>query len=549
VDAAAAAEPYADALARGHAALEEHRWADARDAFAAALDAERSSGDALDGYGVALWWLDEVAEGVRHREGAYARYRRSGRVADAAQLALWISHQHRLLGRRAAANGWLARAERLLASAEPSAAHGWLALERARCASAAEEIAAHAQEAMEIATRFGDTDLEVFALSLVGYAKVALGSTEDGMTHLDEAAAAATAGEVRNLQTIGETYCSVLVACDVAGDVERAVEWSGFVDDFARRHDITPLFGACRTIYADVLIAAGRFAEAEEALEAARRAHATTHPGMAAPAAALLAELRVRQGRLDEAERLLAPWEEDAGTRRARAVVAIARGAHETAATELERAADERGASLLGVPLLRLLVDARLRAGDVDAAAATAARLDQIAQRTERAIARAAAALALAEVALARGDEAAERHARDAVSAYGALAMPWDTGRARLALARALAPASPDAAAAEARLAFDCFKRLGTPDADAASALLRSLGARAPVAVRGDSLLTPRERDVLALVARGLSNGDIAKTLVISPKTAEHHVSRILAKLGARTRAEAAVQAAQFLQP
>ena len=303
----------------------------------------------------------------------------------------------------------------------------------------------------------------------------------------------------------------------------------------------------CRTIYADVLIAAGRFAEAEEALEAARRAHATTHPGMAAPAAALLAELRVRQGRVDEAERLLAPSEDHPGTRRARAVVALARGAYATAAADLARAADERGSSLLGIPLLRLLVEAQLGSRDVEAAASTAARLDSIAGATGRAIARAAAALALAQVALARGDAAAEGHAREAVSTYGALGMPWDTGRARLALARALAPATPEAAAAEARLAFECFKRLGTPDADEASALLRSVGARAPVAVRGDSLLTPREHDVLALVARGLSNGDIARTLVISPKTAEHHVSRILAKLGAKTRAEAAVQAANYL--
>lgn len=504
--------------------------------------------EALDGLGVSLWWLDEVPDGIRNREAAYAGYRRAGRDADAALLALWVSHQHRLLGRPSAANGWLARAERLLADAEPSAAHGWLALERARCSSSAEDIAAHAQTAMETASRFGDTDLEVFALSLVGYAKVALGRTEDGMTNLDEAAAAASAGEVRSLQTVGETYCSVLVACDVAGDVERAVEWSGFVDDFARRHALTPLFGVCRTIYAEVLIAAGRYTEAEEALAAAQRAHSRTHPAMAAPAAALLAELRIRQGRVDEAERLLAPWEDHGGTRRARAAVAIARGAYDVAAVDLARAADARGASLLGVPLLRLLVDAHLGAGDVDAAAATAARLEEIASRTGRAIARAAAALALAEVALARGADATA-DARAAVSAYGALAMPWDVGRARMALARALAPGSPDAAAAEARLAFECFRRLGTREADDAAAVLRSVGARAPGAVRGDGLLTPRERDVLALVARGLSNGDIARTLVISPKTAEHHVSRILAKLGAKTRAEAAGQAASFLQP
>jgi DNA-binding NarL/FixJ family response regulator len=184
----------------------------------------------------------------------------------------------------------------------------------------------------------------------------------------------------------------------------------------------------------------------------------------------------------------------------------------------------------------------------VEAAAAAAARLAAVAQQTERQIARAAAALAHAHVALARGEDAVEQ-AREALAAYAELAMPWDCGRARLALARAIAPASPDAAVAEARLAFESFRRLGARDADDASALLRSLGARAPAGARSDGVLTARERDVLALVARGLSNGDIARTLVISPKTAEHHVSRILAKLGARTRAEAAVQASRFLHP
>ena len=74
--------------------------------------------------------------------------------------------------------------------------------------------------------------------------------------------------------------------------------------------------------------------------------------------------------------------------------------------------------------------------------------------------------------------------------------------------------------------------------------LIGDYAARAkqlPAAVRGLELLTERERQVLALVAEGLSNSDIAERLVLSPLTAKTHVSRILGKLSARDRAHLVV--------
>ena len=73
-----------------------------------------------------------------------------------------------------------------------------------------------------------------------------------------------------------------------------------------------------------------------------------------------------------------------------------------------------------------------------------------------------------------------------------------------------------------------------------AAAVLRELGESHGRGPRTVGVLTAREDEVLGLVALGMSNAGIARTLVISEKTAGHHVSRILTKLGVRNRTEAA---------
>jgi len=124
--------------------------------------------------------------------------------------------------------------------------------------------------------------------------------------------------------------------------------------------------------------------------------------------------------------------------------------------------------------------------------------------------------------------------------------MPLDTGEARLELARALADDAPELARDEARTAFATFQDLGASRAmDVAAAVLRDLGTGTAARPRSYGELTAREQEVLGLLAHGMSNAQIAQTLFISEKTAGHHVSRILSKLGVRNRAEAAAHAAR----
>jgi DNA-binding NarL/FixJ family response regulator len=125
--------------------------------------------------------------------------------------------------------------------------------------------------------------------------------------------------------------------------------------------------------------------------------------------------------------------------------------------------------------------------------------------------------------------------------------MPLEGATARLRLAQLSSEDRPDVAVAEASAAFRDLTELGARrTADEAAALLRALGAPARSGPKRNVGLTRREDEVLALLGHGLTNSEIGGRLFISAKTVEHHVSRVLAKLGVRSRAEAAAHAARL---
>jgi DNA-binding NarL/FixJ family response regulator len=122
--------------------------------------------------------------------------------------------------------------------------------------------------------------------------------------------------------------------------------------------------------------------------------------------------------------------------------------------------------------------------------------------------------------------------------------MPLEAAEARLAIAHALVAETPDLAATEARRAMAVFERLGaTSQADSASAFMRRLGGGGRTGPKGHAPLSRREVQVLELLGLGLSNEELAARLFISRRTAEHHVSSILAKLELKSRAEATAYA------
>ena len=529
-------------VAQGTAALARGDWTGAREHFEASLERGETAA-ALEGLSEALFWLEEIGLSIERRTRALVLYQEAEDACRAARAALWLAMSYfSALGNGAAGNGWLLRAERLLDDAGPCAERGWLVQLRGKMTPDAVTAVAHAREALEIARQHGDLDLEVWSLSEQGRGLVSLGDVDAGMALLDEAVAAATAGG-RNLIIVGDACCNMLSACDRAADFARAVQWCEVVDAFARRYNAVPIFHYCRVVYCGVLMATGRWVEAERELQTALRAVEQKYPTEKVHSLSRLALLCVRRGRFEEASQLLAGFETHGVAAEASATLYLARGHAALAAAVVERRLDALGEGLPAVPLLRLLVEARLALGELEAARTAAARLAAVAERAKQPPIQAQACLAAARVELASGGAAGALFEK-ACTLFEASGMPFDTAVTRLEWAHVLAVADREIAAEDARLASSVFAQLDArPHADRAAALLRELGAGSRPGPRIAGLLTTRERQVLNLISHGLSNFGIGERLFISPKTVEHHVSRILSKLGLRSRAEAAAWA------
>ncbi len=387
---------------------------------------------------------------------------------------------------------------------------------------------------------------------LIGVGK---GDTAAGFALIDEAMAAALAGERSSLDTVVYAACDMLNACEMASDLERAEQWCRVADDFVATYGCPFLYAECRLFYGSVLVAKGRWADAEQELDAGLRITEGACPALHDRALTRLAILRVRQGRLEEAERLLdglsARAEADAEVTLSVSALLLARGDPAAASRVLE----ERAHQLTGhrsqlATALDQLVDAYLAAGDLAAAGATADRLAEVVGSASISAGddrlSALVDLASGRLSMARGDSvAAVASFEAAVATWARHDLPFEAARARFELGRALAATRPDAAVDQARLALTSFEELGAAlEADRTAAFLRSMGVTARTGAKGVGTLTNREQEVLALLGHGLSNPEIALRLHVSRKTASHHVSSVLSKLNLRNRAEAAAFAA-----
>jgi len=452
------------------------------------------------------------------------------------------------------AGGWLARAERLIGSGSGDAERGWVELTHATREPYGDLREHRLREAWEIGRSYGDADLEFAALARLGEVLALTGRVDEGMLAFDEALAAVCAGEVGDLYVVESVFCALFLTCERVHDVVRAEQWLRAAGELVRRRGLVCVGPLCRAHYGGILTAAGLWAEAESELDEAARVFAASHVAARVIVLVRLADLRVRQGRLEDAAVMLEGLDQLPDAARPLAALHLARGDSAVARDLLERrlaapavpapwpiGTTTPAPPAVAGPLLAMLVDAHLADGDVGAATETAERLAEVAAS---AYVRALLARARGRIGIASKSPDAKDWLRGAVELFSAAQLPVELARARLDLAKAVAADEPEVAVVEARAALQVFE--GAPalrDADEAAALLRSLGSSERRSPRLGAALTKREAEVLELLAHGLTNAQLAERLFISPKTAEHHVGHILTKLALPSRAAAAAYA------
>ncbi len=483
-------------------------------------------------------------------EQAYAAYRSDSDNLGAVRSARTLGYLHGAIMRDLAVmSGWVARASTLLGD-EDSCEAGWVALTMGMFAGDRQLKERRLAEAVAIARRFGDAELELSAKAYLGASMVHGDRVDEGMALLDEALAGVAGHDVEDFFVLSDVFCQMFVACERAHDIERADQWIRVGESIAERRNLPVVSAFCRTHYGGLLTAAGRWPEADAALTEAVRLWNLGFRPLRPDAQIRLAALRVKQGRIEEASVLLDGVEVDAESALPLAAVHMANGDLGLARDVLERAIDDVGVgSSTGGPLLAELVDVHLAAGRTALAAATADRLTACAEQHPSPYLSAVAALARGRLGCVTDATDVRDCLRGALRGFAKAQLPMELARTHLLLAEALAEEDPDVARAEARIALDAFYQLDAPrHVDAAAAVLRRLGVRAAPAKRSSGILTKREAEILDLLSAGLTNPEIAARLFISRKTVEHHVGNILAKLGLRGRAEAAAYAAREKQ-
>jgi DNA-binding CsgD family transcriptional regulator len=483
--------------------------------------------------------LGKMPESIEALARAYQRRVDAGEILAAVRCAFWASFQLFNVGDFGQGGGWVGRATRLLeGTGDESARHAYLLV-----GEAFRQVVVHgdypagrdtAARAAALARRTGEGDVVPLALNVQGRALLRLGLVREGLAVLDEAMMEVVGGPVA-APVAGAVYCSVIDACDEVFDIRRAQEWTQALTVWCDQQlGMLTFTGQCLVRRAAIKQFHGEWQEALAEAELACQRFAIAETYAAGMGWYRLGDLHRVHGDLDDADQAFRKSVEFGGDPQpGLGLLRLAQGKGQAAMAAIQRALDETSEAWMRARLLPAVVDTALATGQVVTARTAADELGAIAADVDMPVLTAIANQALGSVNLAEGDpRRALTLLRAAQRAWRDLGAPYEEARARILIAvwcRSMG--DEDTAHLEQEAARKVFDTLG------AAVDLRQLnGLTRAVPSHG---LTPRELEVLSLLAAGRTNQDIATELFLAVKTIDRHVSNILTKLGVSSRTAA----------
>jgi DNA-binding CsgD family transcriptional regulator len=528
-------------LERGREFYAQRAWMDSYTSLSRADEAAPLGGEDLELLATSASMVGRMDDYLAFLERAHHAHLEAGEELAAARCAFWIGMNLAIRGEIGPAGGWFGRAQRLVEREERDCVEkGYLLVPVAfqhQAMGDYEAAYAAAAGAAETGERFGDADLVAAARHFQGLIRIKQGRVAEGLGLLDEAMVAVTAGEVSPVMT-GVVYCGVIACCEEAFEPRRAYEWTNALTRWCEQQPQMVAFtGRCLAHRAGILQLHGSWRDAlEEARLARERCEQAMNRAATGQALYQQGELLRLQGDFAAAEQAYRDANQfGREPQPGLALLRLGEGDVGTAAAAIRRALGETTEPLQRAALLPAFAEIMLSVGEVDEAREACGELEQVAATSESAMLGAIAAHVRGSVELAEGDaRAALLPLRQAWQVWQQLGAPYEVARARVLMGLACrALGDEDSASLELDAARSAFDELGAaPDL----ARVDSLVGLAAADTHG---LSPRELEVLRLVAAGKTNREIAATLVVSEHTVARHMQNIFTKLGVSSRTAA----------